>query len=66
MEEKLRNILSWLSGKKSVISSVIMTVVAYLATKEVLGESEVILIGSLTALIFGTASIATAKYIYNK
>jgi len=54
-------ILKFLSGKKSVIASIIMTVIAYLATKGLLGDAEVTLIGALTTIIFGTASYATGK-----
>lgn len=62
----LQNILTFLSGKKGAISSVIMTIVAYLAVKGLLGEAEVVLIGSLTTIIFGGASYATARLVYGK
>lgn len=64
--KKLKVVLNWLSGKKSVLASIIMTVIAYLAAKEILGELEVGLIGSLTAIIFGGASYATQKLVYDK
>jgi len=38
---------------------------AYLAVKGMLGEQEVILIGSLSLIFFGSASIAT-KQAYKK
>lgn len=59
-------ILQFLSGKKGAIASIIMTIVAYLAVKGILGEAEVVLIGSLTTIIFGSASYATARYLYGK
>jgi len=61
----MKTLLTLLSGKKSAIAAVIMTVVAYLATKAILGEAEVLLIGGLTAIIFGGASYATKKLIYS-
>jgi hypothetical protein len=61
----IEKILKFLSGKKAVIASIILTVVAYLATKSILGEAEVVLIGTLTTALFGSASIATKK-VYNK
>ena len=42
-----------------------MTVVAYLAVKGLLGEPEVVLIGGLTTIIFGSASYVTGKIVYN-
>ena len=62
----MKNILTFLSGKKGAIASVIMTVVAYLAVKGLLGEPEVVLIGGLTTIIFGSASYVTGKIDYNK
>lgn len=57
----MEKLLIFLSGKKSIIASVILTVSGYLAAKEVLGEAEVILIGSLVTIIFGAASYKTGK-----
>jgi len=59
-------ILQFLSGKKGAIASAIMTIVAYLTAKGLLGEPEVVLIGGLTTIIFGSASYATKKYVYKK
>ena len=59
-------ILNWLSGKKSVIAGIIGLVIAYLAVKGFIGEAEVYLFSGLNVLIFGGASYATGKYIYNK
>lgn len=58
-------LLQFLSGKKGAIASIIMTIVAYLATKGILGEAEVVLIGGLSAIIFGGASYATQR-MYNR
>ena len=62
----MEKVLKILSGKKGVVASVIMTIVAYLSAEQVLGTNAVVLIGSLTTILFGSASYATAKYIYNK
>lgn len=59
-------ILEFLSGKKGAIASLVMTIVAYLAVKGLLGEAEVVLIGGLTTIIFGSASYATSRYVYGK
>lgn len=60
----MKTILTFLSGKKSVIASLIGLIVSYLATKTILGEAEVLLIMGITTLIFGTASYATGKIVY--
>ena len=62
----MTKILTFLSGKKGVIASVIMTVVGYYSATGVLGQNEVILIGSLCTILLGSASYATGKYVYNK
>jgi len=62
----LKAILKLLSGKKSAFSAIIMGVVAYLAAKSIIGEAEVTLITVIVAALFGGASYATGKLIYNK
>lgn len=62
----MKNILTFLSGKKGTIATILMGIVAYLATKSILGEPEVILATIIIGSIFGTASYYTAKLIYNK
>lgn len=59
----LDKFLTLLIGKKGAIASIIMTVVAYLAAKAIIGDLEVVLIGGLTAIIFGGASYATGRMI---
>jgi len=61
----METLLKFLSGKKSTIASIIMTIVAYLASRSILGDAEVVLIGSLTTIIFGFASYETHK-LYQK
>lgn len=57
-------VLKFLSGKKSSIATILMGVVAYLSTKEILGEPEVILITLIVATLFGTASVVTKRVVY--
>lgn len=62
----MTKILSWLSGKKGTIATILMGVVAYLATKGILGEAEITLITLVVASIFGTTSYITSKVVYKK
>ena len=62
----MKNILTFLSGKKSAIATILMGIVAYLATKGFLGEPEVILLTLIIGTIFGGVSYATGKIVYNK
>lgn len=64
--EILRQILGWLSGKKSIIAGVITTTSAYLASTGVISNDLAVYINAVSLLIFGSASIATGKIIYNK
>lgn len=57
----INKILIWLSGKKSVIISIILTTVGYLGTMGTLDANTVVYIGALVGLIFGTAGIATKE-----
>lgn len=59
-------ILKFLSGKKSVIASIILTTTGYLGTIGKLDEATIIYIGAMTALIFGTASAVTKKMVYSE
>ena len=61
----MANFLIWLSGKKGVIASIILTTVGYLGTKGLIDGDTVIFIGSLMAVIFGTASAIT-KEVYRQ
>jgi len=62
----IKSILQFLSGKKGAIASIVGLSVAYMATKSILGEAEVILIMGISTVLFGGASYATRKFIYNK
>ena len=54
-------ILIFLSGKKSVIATILMGIVAYLATKGIIGDAEVTLLTLVVGAIFGITSYATGK-----
>ena len=60
----LIKILKWLSGKKGAAASLVGLTVAYLATKSILGEAEVILIMGTATVLFGGASFMTRKMVY--
>ena len=62
----LKEILKWLSGKKSVIAGLITTTSAYWVTIGYVQMDTALYINAMTLLIFGSASYATGKYIYKK
>jgi hypothetical protein len=62
----LTTILTWLSGKKGTIAIILEGVIAYLASKSLIGEPEVILFTVILGALFGTASYATGKLVYGK
>lgn len=62
----MKKVLEFLSGKKGIIASILMTFVAYLANKGIISEAETILIGSLCTIIFGGVSYATKTLVYKK
>ena len=64
--KNLKIILKWLSGKKGVIASIIGLVLAFCASKGYLDTDVVVLIGSISTLIFGSASIATKSIVYTE
>lgn len=62
----LKEILKWLSGKKSIIAGIITTTSAYLATVGVISSDLAVYINAISLLIFGSASVATGKIVYKK
>lgn len=62
----LKQILTWLSGKKSIIAGLITTTSAFLATQGVITPDLAVYINAISLLIFGSASIATSSIVYNK
>lgn len=59
----LKTILALLDGKKASIAASIGLFLAYLATKGIVGEAEVIFFGGLNAIFFGGAEVITPKYL---
>jgi len=64
--KNLKEILEWLSGKKNIIAGLITTTSAYLVTIGNIQMDTALYINAMTLIIFGSASYATGKYIYNK
>jgi hypothetical protein len=62
----LKQILKWLSGKKSVIAGLITTTSAFLASQDVITTEVAVYINTMSLLVFGSASIATGKLVYKK
>jgi len=62
----LKQILKWLSGKKSIIAGIITTTSAYLGSIGVITLDLVVYINAISLLIFGSASLATGKIVYKK
>ncbi len=62
----LKSLLTWLSGKKSIIAGLITTTSAFLATQGVITPELAVYINAISLLIFGSASIATGSIVYNK
>ena len=59
------NFFLFLSGKKGIIGSILLTIVAYLALKGFIGEEEIFLMGGIVTTLTGVSSIYT-KRIYEK
>ena len=57
----MEKLLLWFSGKKGATASILMGVIAYLGTKDILGTPEVTLAALICVVLFGTASHQTAK-----
>jgi hypothetical protein len=66
MNELLVKLLKFLSGKKSVISGILNLTSAFLVLKGVIDADTGAYISGLILLIFGSASYATGKLVYNK
>lgn len=59
-------LLKFLSGKKNIIAGLITTTSAFLALKGVITPEDATYINAISLILFGSASIATQKMIYNK
>ena len=62
----LKKVLKWLSGKKSIIAGLITTTSAFLVLKMVIDMDTAVYINAISLLLFGTASVATGKIVYNR
>lgn len=62
----LKQLLTWLSGKKSIFAGLITTTSAFLATQGVITPEVAVYINALSLIIFGSASIATGQIVYKK
>jgi hypothetical protein len=62
----IKQILAWLSGKKSIIAGLITTTSAFLALEGVISAELATYINAVSLILFGSASIATGKIVYNK
>lgn len=54
-------LLLWLDGKKVIIQGIIITVMAYLASKGIIDAATVTLVSSLFTIIFGGAAVYTQQ-----
>lgn len=66
IHKNMITILKWLSGKKNIIAGVITTTSAFLALKGVISPEDATYINAISLLVFGSASVATQKFISNK
>jgi len=62
----LKKLLIFLSGKKNIVAGILSTTAAFLALKGVIDADTNVYIATLILLIFGSASLATGKWIYPK
>lgn len=62
----LKAILTFLSGKKSVLAGLITTTSAYLALTGFITPELAVYINAMSLILFGSASLATRKIVYNK
>jgi len=62
----MEKVLEFLSGKKGIIATILMGVVAYLASLGIIGEAEIALATIIISALFGTASYYTGRLVYGK
>jgi hypothetical protein len=61
----IKNILTFLSGKKGVIASIIGLVVTFLLSEGYISSAVAGLIGGISTILFGAASMATKTIVYS-
>jgi len=66
MDKKMLTILKFLSGKKNIIAGIITTTSAYLVEMGTIDPKTGAYIAAISLLVFGTASVATGKFVYKK
>jgi len=59
-------ILKWFDGKKNILQAVVAVTATYLADKALIGTLDAVYITTISGIVFGTASLATTKFLYNK
>lgn len=64
-EKMLIKILKFLDGKKNIVQAVVAVTATYLADKAIIGTLDAVYIATISGIIFGTASLATTKYLYS-
>lgn len=65
MSKNMLTILKFLDGKKNILQAIVAVTATYLADKALIGTLDAVYIVTLSGIIFGTASIATTKFLYN-
>jgi len=65
MHKNMLKILKFLDGKKNILQAIVAVTATYLADKAVIGTLDAVYIVTLSGIIFGTASVATTKFLYN-
>jgi hypothetical protein len=65
MHKNMLTILKFLDGKKNILQAIVAVTATYLADKALIGTLDAVYIVTLSGIIFGTASIATTKFLYN-
>jgi len=66
MKDLLVKLLTFLGGKKNVIAGLITTTSAFLALEQVISPEVATYINAVSLIVFGSASYATGKLIYDK
>lgn len=62
----MKKLLKFLSGKKSIIAGVITTTSAFLVSQGMITPEIGTFVNALSLVLFGAASVATGKLVYNK
>lgn len=63
-QKTMIKILKFLDGKKNILQAIVAVTATYLADKALIGTLDAVYIVTLSGIIFGTASLATTKFLY--